>query len=183
MDNQVKLVKEFYTRKLRDYYLNLYKFYRTGQGKYCDEFQFDNSQAIEWESLDEKLQYFNELLAISREVGTVYIDIYEVRVEDWETTVYRITTDGNDGWIFIFDRDGKLLAAGQTYIEVIVWADSSLLEKYSDIEEFLKDYWGGMPAFLDAHKQTFWGKPLEEIDENYKHTSDYSEIATSIPLL
>src|SRR5256885_8746593 len=47
--------------------------------------------------------------------------IFNIKVEGRETYVVYVTTDGDGGWVEIFDKDGSSLGAARTYIELMSW--------------------------------------------------------------
>lgn len=102
------------------------------------------------------MQYFHEFEKLCRDTGKVDFLIYEIVIQDVKTIAYRFINVGNeDGWLFIFDEQGRLLTAGSTRMEYIVWAEQDLLDRYTDPEDCLKRYWGlgGFPGFEDSYQQ------------------------------
>lgn len=61
--------------------------------------------------------------------------------------IIQARTDGDDGWIELYDEAGACLGVGRTYIELIAWGDPETLRGQVDTGEF--------PANLDR-RQTFW---------------------------
>lgn len=62
-----------------------------------------------------------------------------------------VLTDGDDGWIEIYDSEGSLIASGRTYLELIGWGD------FNEIRDFVTtlDY----PSSLcDRYEKTLWKK-------------------------
>ncbi len=164
----IKIIQYFYTKRFKNFYLTSYKAYCLDENFFQDE--FDEFKSIEWSELNSELKYLKKFLDTYITCDGFYIGIYEVPIQDLKTITCRIKTDGDDGWLFIFGEDGQLITAGQTYIEVIIWIESSLLKRYSDHNDFLEDYWSGVPGFSEAHDQSLWGKTLEEIENR----SDYN---------
>ena len=64
----------------------------------------------------------------------------------------RVTTDGDDGWLELYDDDGKLLEYGRTYIEVIHFEDD-----IAKLRNRVNDF--SYPEEMDL-KLTKWGTPL-----------------------
>jgi hypothetical protein len=46
-----------------------------------------------------------------------------LRVGEQMTFAIAVTTDGDDGWLEIYARDGTLLAAGRSYLDQVLWAE------------------------------------------------------------
>ncbi len=70
------------------------------------------------------------------------------------TYAIRVRTDGDDGYLEVYDEKGKFLAAGRTYIEVVAWGSREWLRAQAGQP-------GELPAELqDAGERTLWGKSL-----------------------
>ncbi|GAB4158051.1 MAG: hypothetical protein Fur0046_37750 [Cyanobacteria bacterium J069] len=61
------------------------------------------------------------------------------------------TTDGDDGWLELFDLDGKPLGAARTYLELVSWGDPEVLREQVHTGEFPDE----LQARMDT---TLWGK-------------------------
>lgn len=51
--------------------------------------------------------------------GTVYL--YHVTIAGRGVWAVRVTTDGDDGWLELYDDGGRLLGAARSYIELLAW--------------------------------------------------------------
>ncbi len=78
-----------------------------------------------------------------------WVRVFRVATDHGETYAVRVTTDGDDGWIEVYDLQGRLLGAGRTYLELIAWAPRD------EVREQFGDNW---PAALDRSK-TLWQPP------------------------
>ena len=76
--------------------------------------------------------------------------VYQVAADAEQTYAVRAQTDGDDGWLEIYDEHGAFLAAGRTYIELVWWGPRDYIRSLIG-----KD----MPPEFDT-KQTKWGAPL-----------------------
>lgn len=165
-DNQVKIVQNFYTVMFRNYYLTLcleqlnnelYKLDREpiDDYKYIEwESCIDDFKYIEWENFNDNFKKFQELYKLCRQTGRCQIDIYEANIQELKTVNYLISFSNNDEWLFVFRNDGKLLTAGSKFYEIIVWAETSLIQQYSNADDLLTSYCGcGFPGFLEARQQ------------------------------
>jgi hypothetical protein len=76
---------------------------------------------------------------------------YRISVAETVTFAIRVTTDGDDGWLEVYDENGALVGAGRTYIELVAW----------HTPEQIRGLIAGrnLPPGLDP-KATLWGKPL-----------------------
>ena len=52
---------------------------------------------------------------------------YVVPVAGKTTYAIRVRTDGDDGYLEVYDERGKVLAAGRTYLEVVAWGSRAWL--------------------------------------------------------
>lgn len=80
--------------------------------------------------------------------------IFKPEVEGRDTYVVYVTTDGDGGWVEVFDEDGISLGAARTYIELVSWGAVDEIRKYV--------FTGGYPAELsDRQTRTIWVKVVE----------------------
>jgi hypothetical protein len=81
---------------------------------------------------------------------------YVVPAASKTTYAIRVRTDGDDGYLEVYDEEGKFLAAGRTYIEVVAWGSCEWLRAQAAQPGELP------PELQDAGERTLWGKPLSE---------------------
>jgi hypothetical protein len=79
---------------------------------------------------------------------------YVVPAAGKTTYAIRVRTDGDDGYLEVYDDKGKFLAAGRTYIEVVAWGSREWLRAQ------VAQPSGLPPELHDASERTLWGKPL-----------------------
>ena len=143
---QIEQIQEFYT----NLFINFYSRYcqsSLGGEDFSVNNEFDEFQKINWGDF-EPLNYLEDAR------GDVGIGIYRVPISDYTTITCRIVTNGDDGWLLIFDKNGKFLAAGETDYPAIVWASQELIHLHTDSEEFLNNYWGScLPNFWEDKKR------------------------------
>src|SRR5262249_1180078 len=89
-----------------------------------------------------------------RDLGAVRV--YQVPVRGAVAYAVRVTTDGDSGWLEVYDRHGRLLGAARTYLEIAAWGDRQAIRKQVD------DFGELPPSLRDAPRQTLWGKPPED---------------------
>jgi hypothetical protein len=56
-----------------------------------------------------------------------------------------VTTDGDDGWLEVYDHDDTLLGAARTYIEVIGWSDLDFVRRAVELDT-RSSFPDGMPG-------------------------------------
>lgn len=122
-----------------------------------DKIEFLNGMSFE----HQHIHLHRDELGIPRSVLDAY-DFYNESCCDWGGAiiyqaqidldliyVVRVTTDGDDGWVEVFDLEGNLLAAGRTYLELISWGAVEEIRQYVDNFEF--------PSELDdRYSRTMW---------------------------
>lgn len=81
--------------------------------------------------------------------GNVYL--YAVEIAGNRTYAVRVTTDGDDGWLEIFDAQGNLLGAARTYLELLAWEEQNTIRQQVASGEYPL-------ALADRDKRTLWGK-------------------------
>ena len=154
MNNWIDAVKQLYVQRLRDYYAARYKAYQAGS-ELNDPDEFGQENLVLDEVRDRLPAAIHEFWqAAIAEGDSYYPAIYKLSVQDQETYALRITTDGDDGWLVIFDAEGNLLASAQTYVEVIVWADDQTLPTINPTN-LLKI---SLPGIETAASQTVWNQ-------------------------
>lgn len=68
----------------------------------------------------EAYDFYEQQLA-AKDLAKVYG--VSLAVEQTPTWAIAVVTDGDDGWLEIYDVGGGLLAAGRTYLEHVLWAE------------------------------------------------------------
>lgn len=158
MSEWIEDVKRAYTERLKAHYLKQYVAYCREQ-PLDDRCEFGQDNLLSPEAiaaLPPSVQDFgNTAEALS---DSNYARVYQLKVKEELTYAARVTTDGDDGWLAIFDAQGKLLAAGQTYIEVVVWQATDLHDRPADLLDTT------VTGFEEASAQTLWRQPLSEIE-------------------
>ncbi|MGG6296776.1 hypothetical protein ACQ4M4_20470 [Leptolyngbya sp. AN02str] len=100
------------------------------------------------QSVCDAYRYYAEHV-MDQDWGSVAIATLRIQ-NDWVYVVH-VDTDGDDGWLEVFDEQGHSLGTGRTYLELIAWGDTATLREQVNTGEF--------PPELDQ-SQTLWGKPL-----------------------
>ena len=143
-------IKQQYSDFYLNYYQNRYQNYLDGEdsdGHVLAEFDLDvhkHPEVLSETPTSVRLAYkyfFNEVEGWTRLCKVVFGN-------DFSYTIC-VLTDGDDGWIEIYDDEGNLIASGRTYIELIGWGD------FNEIRKFVTtlDY----PSSLcDKQEKTLW---------------------------
>ncbi len=160
MSASSQAIQDWYANQLTDYYS---QYYRASLDETISDPGVLFPRDIELGSAAVKVAPAK----LPKEVREAY-DFYKKHVqdEDWgsvraslvpaagtKTYAVRVTTDGDDGFLEVYDEKGAFLAAGRTYLEVIAWGDRDWLRGL--VGQSLP------PELEDAHQRTVWGKPVE----------------------
>ena len=157
IEQKAEIAKQFFEKLFIECELQRYQAYLNKEEFY--EYEFDSFDSIEWEHLDLKLQYFEDLEYHSRYGDRLSFYIYQIPIQEFTTITYRMKTDGDDGWIIIFSDIGELLAIGYTYIEFIEWESSKFISTHANnIDSSLLSF----RENGNMNYKTFWGKSLKE---------------------
>lgn len=81
------------------------------------------------------------------------VNLFEISLKSCDSIfMVRVTTDGDDGWIELFDNAGNILELGRTYMELIGFVeDINILRNYVTTYSF--------PDCMDMSKSK-WDSPL-----------------------
>ena len=79
------------------------------------------------------------------------VRLYRVPVRDQPVYAVRVTTDGDDGWLELYDDQGTELGVGRTYLELVGWGDRATIRAQVENGEF-------PPELSDRDARTLWGK-------------------------
>ena len=79
------------------------------------------------------------------------VALYRVPVGDQPVYAVRVTTDGDDGWLELYDDQGTELGVGRTYLELVGWGDRATTRAQVQTGEF-------PPELSDRDTRTLWGK-------------------------
>jgi hypothetical protein len=161
-----KTIQDWYTARLKEYHSQYYRAYQasgeTGEDPtemYLRDTELSPSasrltredreqlpDAVR-EAYDFYWKHFEEA-----DIGSARV--YRVPAGKKEAFAVRVRTDGDDGYLEVYDEKGKFLAAGRTYIEVIAWGSRDWLRAQVAQPSELP------PELQDADQRTLWGKPL-----------------------
>lgn len=159
MASSRKAIQDWYANRLWEYYMASYHAYQKGDGG-DDLYPVTRELSPAAERADRA--------TLPKGVREAY-EFYRTRFEDADlgsareyavpvagatTYAVRVRTDGDDGYLEVYDAKGKFLAAGRTYLEVVAWGTRDWLRAQVERPGELP------PELRDAHERTLWGKPL-----------------------
>lgn len=138
----VDFIRNFYVEEFRKHYEKAYQ-------AYCNNLDMDGLDDIEvfllndcfgfGEEVNNNQEIFHNVLGIYDfylKHGDTSCSISKVKIKEYNTYAIRVITDGDDGWLEIFNEQGESLGAARTYLEVISWQKpESLRQKYVDLYE------------------------------------------------
>jgi hypothetical protein len=155
-----KTIQDWYANRLHEYYAAVYHAYQKGDNP--DEIypkSFALSPAATPADHDklpkavrEAYDFYTKHYA-DEDIGCV--EDYVVPVAGKTTYAILVRTDGDDGYLEVYDEKGKFLAAGRTYIEVVAWGSREWLRAQVAQTAELP------PELQDADRRTLWGRPIE----------------------
>lgn len=155
MNYWIDRVRQVYEQALWQTWHDRYQAYRQGnegdRASVCDRLiqqQIDGSSGGGQlpRSICDSYEFYNEQV-MQRDWGAVFL--CKLPVDGRDTYAVRVTTDGDDGWLELFDAEGNPLGVARTYIELVAWGDQQEIRQ--------QVHTGGFPAALsDRTSQTLW---------------------------
>jgi hypothetical protein len=152
MSTQDDLVKKFYENFYESYWLKVYRAYLKGEDMYEDE-GFLEKESFDFYRTPEKINELPESVIAAynyyREDSIGYVRVCEIPCDGFLTYALCGLTDGDDGWLEIYDASGYEIAAGRTYLELISWCKIEEIRKQARTSEF-------PPDLVDRRAKTIW---------------------------
>jgi hypothetical protein len=153
-------VQEWYANQLKEFFLEQYRSGRegtnTGETHPPSERELGSSATrVNPAALPEPVRQAHEFYKQHFEDADIgWARALQVPAGDRTTYAIRVHTDGDDGYLEVYDDQGGFLAAGRTYLEVVAWGDLDWLRAQAESPGELP------PELKDAHQRTVVGKPL-----------------------
>lgn len=149
--NAQNQVQQAVTEELRSYWQTCYQAYQAERPAppktqlMQTQAQIANNPAVLPSAVLEAYNFYREHLE-AQDRGSVTISQNQMAGDP----VYVVMgqTDGDDGWIELYDQNGTALGFGRTYIELVSWTDQDTLRQQVENGEY--------PDSLDQ-SQTLWG--------------------------
>jgi hypothetical protein len=177
MSEGIAAIKQVYEQQLKAHYLAQYIAY-CQEKEGGDRYDLGQSNRVAEEAIAALPQAVQTFQQEALDQGdSYYANVYQISADQQLTYGVRITTDGDDGWLAVFDQQGQSLASAQTYLEVVVWADAQILRAKEAIDLLANP----LPGFEAAKSQTLWGKPLSELEPDMPAKPSQSDAAESDP--
>jgi hypothetical protein len=119
-------VRSYFEQALKDHVFSQYRAFLNKveyPRRYLQEFELrwprwrENELNLPTEIFNSYRYYLQTVQ--DRDIGSVRA--FRVPMARIEVYAVRVTTDGDDGWLEIFDGKGKLLGAARTYLEIVSW--------------------------------------------------------------
>jgi|GEM_PF-2873210 len=172
LDREIVLIQKTFEIKFTKYYLERYISY-CNQDREYDEELFEGFSEITWDDFNVEMKHFGDKIDSILHGDGLGVGIYNCAIQNVNLILCVMDTDGDNGWLFIFSEDEKLLTAGYTYIDIIEWISSSTIESYLGKQLdglFLEiDSIGNSAIGDSAVSKTIWSKPLEEAEAIAKY--------------
>ncbi len=168
MATSSKTIQDWYAALLKEYYGQRYRAYLGSQkgGKDPEEL-YPKSTELGPQAIRVSREDVGKVPEEVREAYAFYYQhfeeadigsarVYRVPAGKTPTLAVRVLTDGDDGYLEVYDAKGKFLAAGRTYIEVVAWGTREWLRAQAANPGDLP------PELKDADARTLWGKPVSK---------------------
>lgn len=154
MSTLAEIVKTYVTQELHDYWLERYRDYL--EDREPDSYEIWSEGALNTEQLKEApesvfaaFSFYNENV-MQQDWGSV--KVYKLEIEEQLLYAVHTITDGDDGWLEVYDEKGNLLGAARRYIELLAWGEVEAIRNTVEHTDF--------PAELEFRMSaTLWGKP------------------------
>jgi hypothetical protein len=152
MSTQADRIKKFYETFYENYWLAAYKASLKGE-EISEGEGFLEKEAFDFYSTPEKINELPESVIAAYNYyhtdSIGYARVCEISCDDVLTYAVCDLTDGDDGWLEIYDISGSKIAAGRTYIELISWCKIEEIRSQARTSEF-------PPDLVDRRTRTFW---------------------------
>jgi hypothetical protein len=157
--------RNYFEQALREFYLDRYRAHCAGEDSGHIGFLPDNM--LRWEKWrDNDLDLPDEVYTAHLFYIEHFTDedigsdrVYQATIDGEEVYAIWTTTDGDDGYLELYDSSGAWLAAARTNMEIFAWGSRAWLRDQA------KDPSGLPPELQDSSRRTLWGKDLTELDK------------------
>jgi hypothetical protein len=146
-------VRAFYIDALNDYVMERYEAYKNGE-EFDRDFIFDENEtrsltlANAPDAATEALEFYKSAIE-SKDIGSA--KLLAASVDGKPTYAVYTTTDGDDGWLELYDEDGTLLGAARTYLELVAFGNLDDIRAMTETGDYPID-------LSDRMTKTLWGK-------------------------
>ncbi|MFM7150614.1 MAG: hypothetical protein ACKO23_12285 [Gemmataceae bacterium] len=157
MGGTQKAIEDWYNQQMREHHLGIYRTFLSGGDPDVTnprDSELGAARRAEMDALPQTVReardYYFEKIE-KPDVGSVRV--YAVRAAGMPTFAVRVRTDGDDGYLEVYDEMGQLLSCGRTYIEIVAWGKQDWLRRQVVSPDLPRE-------LSDAARRTLWGKPL-----------------------
>jgi hypothetical protein len=132
MGRPIAVIRRFYEQELRAYWAE-------ADRGVLDQYRLESPSGDEQRrhlprSVQKAYAFYKEQVQ-DEDWGNVYL--LQVPVEGvGPTYAVRVTTDGDDGWLEVFDAQGRNAGVGRTYLEWIAWGPAAAIRAQVDTGEY-----------------------------------------------
>ena len=136
-ENRAAKVRQVIETQLRDYWQERYN-------EYLEDLETDaeiwGDREVKPEQLTESArttyQFYLEKVEM-QDWGSVRA--YRLEIEREAIDIIYVVTDGDDGWLEVYDAAGNLLGAARRYIELLAWGNVADLREQVETLDFPPD--------------------------------------------
>jgi hypothetical protein len=145
-------VRQFYIEGFNQHY----EYAKQARSQHLELWEFLESQSIEFEG-DIIMEFFLNVTALGwmkdsknrvgipgavleaydfyKAIRHEQVTVSKVSVQDRNTYAVRVRTDGDDGWLEVFDDQGKLIGSSLTFLDIVSWEDrEAIREKFKTLD-------------------------------------------------
>lgn len=151
------LIRQHYENLYNEYYTEQYRTYLKGEkyrkslfegGKYLISYSLGKEKLLEGipAAVTNGYNYYLKHIC-GRGLGG--IGVYKLPCDGHDTYAIRVSTDGSDGWLEVYDRHGQEVGTARTYIDLIGWGNREEIRGYVHNFEF-------PDSLNDKSKRTLW---------------------------
>ncbi|MEC4813585.1 MAG: hypothetical protein SAK29_10000 [Scytonema sp. PMC 1069.18] len=150
------MYREAFEKLLKSYYERCYQAYLKDldfEERFLDEYRISFQEYHKArdglpKSVQEAYNYYFEGVE-RQDWGNVFL--YQVPIENQQIYAVYVKTDGDDGWVELYDCQGIELGVGRTYLELVAWGDKNTIRSQTETGDF-------PPELEEGCDKTLWGK-------------------------
>lgn len=152
MSNEGEKIKKFYEDFYESYWLKVYRAYLK-----CEELDEDEGflekEAFDFYRHPEMLQELPETVVAAYNYYSEYhighTRVCKIQCGEVATYAVCVSTDGDDGWLEIYNECGHQIGVGRTYIELISWGEAKEIREQISTSSFPSE-------LIDRQAKTLW---------------------------
>ncbi len=143
-------VKVYFTEKLKIYWQKAYAAFKT-EHEFMEKFMQTKQMEISSKSRVPSLVKESHQFYFQNVQQADWGNVYALKFKVIRKTVYAIyvTTDGDDGWVELYDAQNNYLGSARRYIELLGWTDIPTLRNQVSTGDF-------PDSLANKHEDTIW---------------------------